>query len=158
MKNRKCIEYTPVIPIGFMCLLMIAMIIYGAVSKDDITWIIGVVGLQINASLLGTIMGEMGIWYLWGIKQEKPHNTPAHTGMISGKLTSLFGVLSCPANSLFSKKEGSIPSTHGGIEPSNPTCVGRRDSIPIRRNRTNGSSPVIWGKLLKKTAETAHPQ
>lgn len=61
MKNRKCIEYTPVIPIGFMCLLMIAMIIYGAVSKDDITWIIGVVGLQINASLLGTIMGEMGI-------------------------------------------------------------------------------------------------
>lgn len=54
-------EYKPVILMGFMCLLMIAMIIYGAVSKDDITWIIGVVGLQINASLLGIIMGEMGI-------------------------------------------------------------------------------------------------
>jgi hypothetical protein len=61
MKNRKFIEYTPVILIGFMCLLMIAMIIDGAVSKDDITWIIGVVGLQVNASLLGMIMGEMGI-------------------------------------------------------------------------------------------------
>ena len=62
MKNRKFIEYTPVIlPIGFMCLLMIAMIVHGAISKDDITWITGVVGLQISASLLGTIMGEMGI-------------------------------------------------------------------------------------------------
>ena len=54
-------EYTPVIFLGFMCLLMIGMIVYGAVSKDEITWALGVVGLQVNASLLGIIMGEMGI-------------------------------------------------------------------------------------------------
>jgi len=61
MISKKFMEYTPVILMGFMCLLMIGMIIYGAVSKDEITWVIGVVGLQINASLLGIIMGEMGI-------------------------------------------------------------------------------------------------
>jgi hypothetical protein len=60
MENRKFIEYTSVILIGFMCLLMIAIIIGGVVSKDDITWIIGVVGLQVNASLLRIIMGKMG--------------------------------------------------------------------------------------------------
>ena len=60
MENRKFIEYTSVILMGFMCLLMIAMIVYGAISKDDITWIIGVVGLQVNASLLRIIMGKMG--------------------------------------------------------------------------------------------------
>ena len=151
MKNRKFIEYTPVIlPMGFMCLLMIAMIVYGAISKDDITWIIGVVGLQISASLLGTIMGEMGIWYLWGIKQEKPHNTPLNMGMTSGRLTSWSGASSCPASNLFSKKEGSIPPCVEGIEPSNPTCVGRRNPMLIRRNRTNGSSPVIWGTFKQE--------
>ena len=61
MISRKFMEYTTVILMGFMCLLMIYMIIYGAVSKDEITWVLGVVGLQINASLLGIIMGEMGI-------------------------------------------------------------------------------------------------
>ena len=61
MISRKFMEYTPVIFLGFMCLLMIGMIIYGALSKDEINWVIGVVGLQINASLLGIIMGEMGI-------------------------------------------------------------------------------------------------
>ena len=61
MISKKFMEYTTVILMGFMCLLMIYMIIYGAVSKDEITWVLGVVGLQINASLLGIIMGEMGI-------------------------------------------------------------------------------------------------
>ena len=61
MISRKFMEYTLVILMGFMCLLMIYMIIYGAVSKDEITWVLGVVGLQVNASLLGIIMGEMGI-------------------------------------------------------------------------------------------------
>ena len=58
MISRKFMEYTPVILLGFMCLLMIYMIIYGAVSKDDITWMLGVVGLQVNASILGIIMGD----------------------------------------------------------------------------------------------------
>ena len=61
MISRKFMEYTSIILMGFMCLLMIYMIIYGAVSKDEITWVLGVVGLQINASLLGIMMGEMGI-------------------------------------------------------------------------------------------------
>lgn len=61
MISKKFMEYASVIIMGFMCLLMIYMIIYGAVSKDEITWVLGVVGLQVNASLLGIIMGEMGI-------------------------------------------------------------------------------------------------
>jgi len=61
MISRKFMEYTSVILMGFMCLLMIYMIIYGAVSKDEITWVLGVVGLQVNASLLGIMVGEMGI-------------------------------------------------------------------------------------------------
>lgn len=61
MISRKFMEYTSIILMGFMCLLMIYMIIYGAVSKDEITWVLGVVGLQVNASLLGIMVGEMGI-------------------------------------------------------------------------------------------------
>ena len=58
MRNRKTSESIPLILMGFMCLLMIYMIIYGAVSKDDITWMLGVVGLQVNASILGIFMGD----------------------------------------------------------------------------------------------------
>lgn len=61
MISRKFMEYTSVILMGFMCLLMIYMIIYGAVSKDEITWVLGVVGLQVNVSLLGIMVAEMGI-------------------------------------------------------------------------------------------------
>ena len=61
MISRKFMEYTSVILMGFMCLLMIYMIICGAVSKDEITWVLGVVGLQVNVSLLGIMVGEMGI-------------------------------------------------------------------------------------------------
>ena len=51
MRNRKILESIPLILMGFVCLLMICIIIYGAVSKDEITWVLGVVGLQVNASL-----------------------------------------------------------------------------------------------------------
>ena len=61
MISGKFMEYAPVILMGFMCLLMICIIIYGAASKDEITWVLGFVGLQVNASLLGILMGEMGI-------------------------------------------------------------------------------------------------
>nr|DAJ34049.1 MAG TPA: hypothetical protein [Caudoviricetes sp.] len=38
-----------------------------------------------------------------------------------------------------------------------PATAGRRFPILVRRNRTNGSSPIAWGTLSQKTKNRVLP-